>query len=81
MPFHRTAVGRVAEGIYTVLPHTEDLDNLVDRQLMRDLAVSGPFRALVERAEFSWSQAVGLSLLYTLAFLTVACLIFSRRDP
>ena len=81
VPFHRTAVGRVAEGIYTVLPHTEDLDNLVDRQLMRDLAVSGPFRALVERAEFSWSQAVGLSLVHTLAFLAVACAIFSSRDP
>jgi len=81
VPFYRTAVGRVADGVYTVLPHTEDLDNLVDRQLMRDLAVSGPFRVLVERAEFSWSQAVGLSLVHTLACLAVACAIFSRRDP
>ena len=81
VPFHRTAVGRVAEGVYAVLPHTEDLDNLVDRQLMRDLAVSGPFRALVERTEFSWGQAVGLSLLHTFGFLAVACIIFSRRDP
>ena len=81
VPFHRTLVGRVTEWVYKVLPHTEDLDNLVDRQLMRDLAVSGPFRALVERAEFSWSGGVGLTLLHTLGFLLLACFVFSRRDP
>jgi len=81
VPFHRTLVGRVTEWVYAVLPHIEDLDNLVDRQLMRDLAVSGPFRALVERAEFSWTRGVGLTLLHTLGFLLVACVVFSRRDP
>ena len=81
VPFHRTLVGRATEWVYAVLPHIEDLDNLVDRQLMRDLAVSGPFRALVERAEFSWSRGVGLTLLHTLGFLLVACVVFSRRDP
>ena len=81
VPFHRTLVGRVTEWVYAVLPHTEDVDTLVDRQLMRDLAVSGPFRALVERAEFSWSRGVGLTLLHTLGFLLLACVVFSRRDP
>lgn len=81
LPFHRTLVGRVTEWVYAVLPHTEDLDNLVDRQLMRDLAVSGPFRALVERAEFSWSRGVGLTLLHAIGFLLLACVVFSRRDP
>ncbi len=81
VPFHRTLVGRVTEWVYAVLPHTEDVDTLVDRQLMRDLAVSGPFRALVERAEFSWSRGVGLTLLHTLGFLLLACMVFSRRDP
>jgi len=81
VPFHRTLVGRVTEWVYAALPHTEDVDTLVDRQLMRDLAVSGPFRALVERTEFSWSRGVGLTLLHTLAFLLLACVVFSRRDP
>lgn len=80
-PFHRTTAGRVAKWVYAVLPHTEDLDNLVDRQLMRDYRVSGPFRALMESDEFSWSRGVGLTLLHTLAYLGVACAIFARRDP
>ncbi|RLS33734.1 MAG: hypothetical protein DWH79_06320 [Planctomycetota bacterium] len=80
-PFHRTTIGRVSEGIYTLLPHTEDLDNLVDRQLMRDYAVAGPFRALLESPEFSWQRGLGLTLLHTVAYLAIASFIFSRRDP
>ena len=74
-------LGRVTAAVYAVLPHTEDLDNLVDRQLMRDYAVSGPFRALMESDDFSWESGVGLSLLHTVAYLGLACAIFSRRDP
>lgn len=80
-PFHRTAVGRVTTAITAVLPRTEDLDNLVDRQLMRDYAVSGPFRGLMESAEFSWQKGLGVTLLHTAAYLACACLIFARRDP
>lgn len=80
-PFHRTAVGRATTVIAAVLPRTEDLDNLVDRQLMRDYAVSGPFRGLMESAEFSWQKGLGVTLLHTVAYLACACLIFSRRDP
>ncbi len=80
-PLHRTTLGRVTAAVYAVLPHTEDLDNLVDRQLMRDYAVSGPFRALMESDDFSWQSGVGLSLLHTVAYLGLACAIFSRRDP
>ena len=71
----------MTEGVYAVLPHTEDLDNLVDRQLMRDFAVAGPFRALMESASFSWEKGLGLTLLHTVAYLAIACAIFSRRDP
>jgi len=80
-PIHRTTLGRVTAAVYTVLPHTEDLDNLVDRQLMREYAVSGPFRALMESDQFSWGGAVGLTLLHAAAYLGIACAIFSRRDP
>ena len=81
IPFHRSTVGRVAEGVYAVLPRTEDLDNLVDRQLMRDLAVAGPLRALVESGEFSWATGLGITGAHIGCFLLAACLIFSRRDP
>jgi prepilin signal peptidase PulO-like enzyme (type II secretory pathway) len=80
-PFYKTTVGRVSEAIYTVLPHTEDLDNSVDRQLMRDYAVAGPFRALVESTDFSWKRGLGFTLGHTAVFLLSACLIFTRRDP
>ncbi len=80
-PFYQTAVGRTAEAIYSLLPHTEDLDNLVDRQLMRDYAVAGPFRALMESGEFSWRRGIVLTLLHTATFLAIACTIFARRDP
>ena len=80
-PFYRTKVGRTAEAVYALLPHTEDLDNLVDRQLMRDYAVTGPFRALMESGEFSWGRGLALTLLHTVAYLAIACTIFSRRDP
>jgi ABC-type transport system involved in multi-copper enzyme maturation permease subunit len=80
-PFYQTTVGRITEGLYAGLPHTEDLDNLVDRQLMRDFAVAGPFRALMESGEFSWEKGLGLTLLHTVAYLAIACTIFSRRDP
>lgn len=80
-PLHRSTLGRVTGFVYAFLPHTEDLDNLVDRQLMRDYAVAGPFRALMESGEFSWARGTGLTLLHAAAYLGVACLIFSRRDP
>lgn len=80
-PFHKTTVGRVAEGFYSVLPHTEDLDNLVDRQLMRDFAVAGPMRALVESPDFNWKSGLTLTFAHTAVFLFAACVIFSRRDP
>ena len=48
---------------------------------MRDFAVAGPFRALMESASFSWEKGLGLTLLHTVAYLGIACTIFSRRDP
>ena len=80
-PFHTTAVARVVEGLYAVLPHASDLDALVDRQLMRGFAVGGRLRRLVESGEFSWLSGLGLTLAHTAAFLAAACWIFSRRDP
>jgi len=80
-PVHTTAVARAVEGLYAVLPHSSDLDALVDRQLMRDFAVGGRLRRLVERGEFSWISGLGLTLAHTAAFLAAACWIFSRRDP
>jgi ABC-type transport system involved in multi-copper enzyme maturation permease subunit len=80
-PFHTTAVARVVEGLYAVLPHASDLDALVDRQLMRGFAVGGRLRRLVESGEFSWLSGLGLTLAHTTAFLAAACWIFSRRDP
>ena len=80
-PFHRTAVGRSVEAVYAVLPHTTDLDAMVDRQLMRGFAVGGRLRRLLESGEFSWRAGVGLTLAHLAAFLVVACVLFSRRDP
>ncbi|MFM7243060.1 MAG: ABC transporter permease [Planctomycetaceae bacterium] len=80
-PFHTTTVARIVETIYAVLPHTEDLDTMVDRQLMRDFAVGGRLRQLIESPDFQWSRGVGLTLAHTAAFLLASCLVFSRRDP
>lgn len=80
-PFHTTTVARVVETIYAVLPHTEDLDTMVDRQLMRDFAVGGRLRQLMESPDFRWSRGVGLALVHAAAFLAAACVVFSRRDP
>ena len=80
-PFHRSAVGRGVEAVYAVLPHTTDLDAMVDRQLMRGFAVGGRLRRLLESGEFSWRAGVTLTLAHLAAFLTVACLVFARRDP
>jgi len=79
--FHTTTVARVVEAIYAVLPHTEDLDTIIDRQLMRDFAVGGRLRQLMESPDFQWARGVGLTLVHTAAFLIAACVIFSRRDP
>jgi ABC-type transport system involved in multi-copper enzyme maturation permease subunit len=80
-PFHTTTVARVVETVYAVLPHTEDLDTIIDRQLMRDFAVGGRLRQLMESPDFQWPRGVGLTLAHTAAFLIAACVIFSRRDP
>jgi len=80
-PFHATTVARVVEAVYAVLPHTEDLDTMVDRQLMRDFAVGGRLRQLIESPDFQWSRGVGLTLAHTAAFLLAACVVFTRRDP
>jgi len=79
--FHRSTAGRVADTFYAVLPHIEDLDTMVDRQLMRDFAIGGRIRMLVESPDFSWQSGVGLTLLHAAAYLTLACAIFARRDP
>lgn len=80
-PFHATTVARVVEAVYAVLPHTEDLDTMVDRQLMRDFAVGGRLRQLIESPDFQWSRGVGLALAHAAVFLLAACVVFSRRDP
>jgi ABC-type transport system involved in multi-copper enzyme maturation permease subunit len=80
-PFHTTTVARVVETIYAILPHTEDLDTMVDRQLMRDFAVGGRLRQLMESPDFQWTRGVGLALVHAAAFLAAACVVFSRRDP
>lgn len=80
-PFHDSLAGRITEGIYTVIPHTEDLDTMVDRQLMRDFAVGGRLRRLVESPDFTWLGGVGVTLVHAVGFLAAACAIFTRRDP
>ena len=80
-PFHTTTVARVVEAIYAVLPHTEDLDTMVDRQLMRDFAVGGRLRQLIESPDFQWARGVSLALVHAAAFLAAACVVFTRRDP
>lgn len=79
--FHKTTVACVVEAIYAVLPHSEDLDTMVDRQLMRDFAVGGRLRQIMESPDFTWARGIGLTLAHTAAFLIAACVIFSRRDP
>ena len=81
VPVHRTRLAAVVEAAYTVLPHTEDLDTMVDRQLMRDFAVAGAMRVVAESGEFSWFSGLGLTLAHLFTFLLASCVIFSRRDP
>lgn len=80
-PFHRSRVGQAVEAVYAVLPHTSDLDAMVDRQLMRGFSVGGRLRRLLESDEFSWRAGIGLTLAHAAAFLVAACIIFTRRDP
>jgi len=79
--FHKSTAGRVADGLYAVLPHIEDLDTMVDRQLMRDFAIGGRIRMLVESPDFSWRSGVGLTVIHAAVALALACRVFSRRDP
>jgi hypothetical protein len=74
-------VARVVETIYAMLPHTEDLDTIVDRQLMRDFAVGGRLRQLMESPDFQWARGVGLAVVHAAVFLVAACAVFTRRDP
>ncbi len=80
-PFHRTAAGRIVEATYRVLPHSSDLDAMVDRQLMRGFSVGGRMRQVLESGEFSWLGGVGLTVAHATAFLVAACVIFGSRDP
>lgn len=80
-PFHESLIGRTADLAYCVLPRTEDLDTMVDRQLVRDFAVGGRLRRLVESEAFTWTGGIGLTLLHTMLHLVAACVIFSMRDP
>ncbi|MFM8892657.1 MAG: ABC transporter permease subunit, partial [Planctomycetia bacterium] len=80
-PFHGSLPGRLTESLYAVLPHTEDLDTMVDRQLMRDFAIGGRLRQLVESPDFTWLGGVGVTLVHAVAFLVTACTVFARRDP
>jgi len=54
---------------------------MVDRQLMRDFAVGGRLRRLVESPDFTWLGGVGVTLVHAVGFLAAACAIFTRRDP
>jgi hypothetical protein len=54
---------------------------MVDRQLMRDFAVGGRLRQLIESPDFQWARGVGLALVHAAAFLAAACVVFTRRDP
>jgi hypothetical protein len=80
-PFHESLIGRTADLVYLVLPRTEDLDTMVDRQLVRDFAVGGRLQRLVESGAFSWTGGIGLTLLHTLVHLAAACAVFTLRDP
>jgi len=80
-PFHESLIGRTADLVYLVLPRTEDLDTMVDRQLVRDFAVGGRIQRLVESGAFTWTGGVGLTLLHTLVHLAAASAVFTLRDP
>lgn len=80
-PLHERTFGKVVEAIHAVLPRDRDLDNLMDRQLVRDLALAGPLRDFATRSMSSASVGLGITLAHLGGFLLVACLIFSRRDP
>lgn len=80
-PLHERTFGQVVEVIHAVLPRDRDLDNLMDRQLVRDLALAGPLRDLATRSMPGASAGLGLTLAHLGGFLALACLVFSRRDP
>jgi len=80
-PLHERTFGQVVEAIHAVLPRDRDLDNLMDRQLVRDLALAGPLRDFATRSMSAASVGLGMTLAHLGGFLLLACLIFSRRDP
>lgn len=80
-PLHERTFGQVVEAIHAVLPRDRDLDNLMDRELVRDLALAGPLRDFATRSMSSASVGLGITLAHLGGFLSLACLIFSRRDP
>lgn len=80
-PLHDTTFGHVVESIHAVLPRDRDLDNLMDRQLVKDLALAGPLRDLTSRTGSSAVVGLGITLAHLGGFLVLACWIFSRRDP
>jgi ABC-type transport system involved in multi-copper enzyme maturation permease subunit len=80
-PFYETTFGQVVEWFHAVLPRDRDLDNLMDRQLVKDLALAGPLRDLTSRTGSSAVVGLGITLAHLGGFLVLACWIFSRRDP
>jgi hypothetical protein len=48
---------------------------------MRDFAVGGRLRQLMESPDFQWARGVGLAVVHAAVFLVAACAVFTRRDP
>ncbi len=80
-PLYETTFGQVVESFHAVLPRDRDLDNLMDRQLVKDLALAGPLRDLTSRTGSSAVVGLRITLAHLGGFLFLACWIFSRRDP
>jgi ABC-type transport system involved in multi-copper enzyme maturation permease subunit len=80
-PLYETTFGQVVESFHAVLPRDRDLDNLMDRQLVKDLALAGPLRDLTSRTGSTAVVGLGITLAHLGGFLFLACWIFSRRDP
>jgi hypothetical protein len=71
----------LADTLNDVLPRYKDLDKLSSKVTAEGNLTPLELRALTGRHEYpSWTGAVGLSLAYIVAFLTLAVWRFKRRD-
>jgi hypothetical protein len=74
---------RTADIVHFVTPHLKDLDALTNRWILMDVyPPENPQRKMAEKiyADFRWTEAVSVTMLYIVALLGLSCWRFATRD-